>query len=103
MAKVSLIVPAYNVEPYLVECMESITRQTLQDIEIICINDGSTDGTLGILKRYAEKDPRIILIDKENGGSGTGKNMGLWASLGGYIPHEEAADFSAWNMFWAVS
>ena len=63
MAKVSLIVPAYNVGPYLVECMESITRQTLQDIEIICINDGSTDGTLGILKRYAEKDPRIILID----------------------------------------
>ena len=82
MAKVSLIVPAYNVEPYLVECMESITRQTLQDIEIICINDGSTDGTLGILKRYAEKDPRIILIDKENGGYGNGMNMGMEGATG---------------------
>lgn len=55
MAKVSIIVPAYNVEPYLVECMESITKQTLSDIEIICINDGSTDGTLKILKAMLKK------------------------------------------------
>ena len=67
MAKVSIIVPAYNVEPYLVECMESITHQTLEDIEIICINDGSTDNSLSILKSYAEKDGRIKLVDKENG------------------------------------
>lgn len=50
MAKVSIIVPTFNVEPYLKECMESITHQTLEDIEIICINDGSTDGSLAILK-----------------------------------------------------
>ena len=68
MPKVSIIVPTYNVEAYLVECMESITNQTLEDIEIICINDGSTDGSLAILKSYAEKDKRIVLVDKENGG-----------------------------------
>lgn len=99
MAKVSIIVPAYNVEPYLVECMESITRQTLQDIEIICINDGSTDGTLKILKSYAEKDPRIVLIDKENGGYGIGMNIGLSVATGEYIGIVEPDDFVPVNMF----
>lgn len=99
MAKVSIIVPAYNVEPYLVECMESITRQTLSDIEIICINDGSTDGTLKILKSYAEKDPRIVLIDKENGGYGIGMNMGLSVATGEYIGIVEPDDFVPVNMF----
>ena len=77
MAKVSIIVPTFNVEPYLKECMESITHQTLEDIEIICINDGSTDGSLAILKSYAEKDSRIKLVDKENGGYGIGMNIGF--------------------------
>ena len=99
MAKVSIIVPAYNVEPYLVECMESITRQTLEDIEIICINDGSTDGTLKILKRYAEKDSRIVLIDKENGGYGIGMNIGLSVATGEYIGIVEPDDFVPVNMF----
>lgn len=99
MAKVSIIVPAYNVEPYLVECMESITRQTLEDIEIICINDGSTDGTLKILKSYAEKDPRIVLIDKENGGYGIGMNIGLSVATGEYIGIVEPDDFVPINMF----
>lgn len=99
MAKVSIIVPAYNVEPYLVECMESITRQTQSDIEIICINDGSTDGTLKILKSYAEKDPRIVLIDKENGGYGIGMNIGLSVATGEYIGIVEPDDFVPVNMF----
>ena len=60
MPKVSVIVPVYNVEPYLRECMDSIVRQTLKEIEIICINDGSTDGSLEILKEYAARDERII-------------------------------------------
>ena len=68
MAKVSIIIPTYNVEEYLEECMDSVVRQTLQDIEIICINDGSTDGSLEILKRYAQNDKRIIIVDKEKGG-----------------------------------
>ena len=66
MPKVSIIIPTYNVEEYLRECMESVVRQTLHDIEIICINDGSTDGSLKILQEYAAKDSRIVLIYKMN-------------------------------------
>lgn len=99
MAKVSIIVPTYNVEPYLVECMESITHQTLEDIEIICINDGSTDGSLAILKSYAEKDSRIILIDKENGGYGIGMNIGFSKATGEYLGIVEPDDFVPVNMF----
>lgn len=99
MAKVSIIVPTFNVEPYLTECMESITNQTLEDIEIICINDGSTDGSLAILKSYAEKDPRIILVDKENGGYGIGMNIGMSKATGEYIGIVEPDDFVPVNMF----
>ena len=84
MAKVSIIIPTYNVEMYLVECMESVVNQTLKDIEIICINDGSTDGSLEILKSYAQKDDRIVLVDKENGGYGIGMNIGLDKATGEY-------------------
>ena len=65
MAKVSIIIPTYNVEMYLVECMESVVNQTLKDIEIICINDGSTDGSLEILKSYAQKDDRMVVMESE--------------------------------------
>ena len=93
MAKVSIIIPTYNVEMYLVECMESVIHQTLKDIEIICINDGSTDGSLEILKSYAQKDDRIVLVDKENGGYGIAMNIGLEKATGEYIgivEHTEA-------------
>jgi len=93
MPKVSLIVPTYNVEQYLVECMESITNQTLEDIEVICINDGSTDGSLSILQSYADKDKRIIIVDKENGGYGIGMNIGLEMATGEYIGIVEPDDF----------
>lgn len=99
MAKVSIIVPAFNVEPYLVECMESIVNQTLKDIEIICINDGSTDGTLAILKEYAAKDDRITVVDKENGGYGIGMNIGLDKATGEYIGIVEPDDYVAIDMF----
>lgn len=99
MAKVSIIVPTYNVEQYLVECMESITNQTLEDIEVICINDGSTDGSLAILKSYAEKDSRITIVDKENGGYGIGMNIGLDMATGEYIGIVEPDDFVPVNMF----
>ena len=68
MAKVSIIVPTYNVEQYLTQCMESIVGQTLKELEIICVNDGSTDGSLGILRKYEQKDGRVIVIDKKNEG-----------------------------------
>ncbi len=99
MPKVSIIVPTYNVEQYLVECMESITHQTLEDIEVIVINDGSTDGSLEILKQYAAKDSRITIVDKENGGYGIGMNIGLDKATGEYIGIVEPDDFVPVNMF----
>lgn len=99
MAKVSIIIPTYNVEMYLVECMESVIHQTLKDIEIICINDGSTDGSLGILKSYAQKDDRIVLVDKENGGYGIAMNIGLEKATGEYIGIVEPDDFVKLDMY----
>ena len=99
MAKVSIIIPTYNVEMYLVECMESVVRQTLKDIEIICINDGSTDGSLDILKSYAEKDDRIIIVDKKNGGYGIAMNIGLEKATGEYIGIVEPDDYGPINMY----
>lgn len=99
MAKVSIIVPTFNVEEYLVECMESIVRQTLKDIEIICINDGSTDGSLEILQRYASIDDRIIIVDKPNEGYGVGMNIGLDRASGEYIGIVEPDDFVPLNMY----
>lgn len=99
MAKVSIITPTYNVEMYLVECMESVIHQTLKDIEIICINDGSTDGSLEILKSYAQKDDRIVLVDKENGGYGIAMNIGLEKATGEYIGIVEPDDFVKLDMY----
>lgn len=97
--KVSVIIPTYNVEPYLRECMESVVRQTLEDIEIICINDGSTDNSLEILNEYAGKDERITVIDRENGGYGSGMNLGLDRATGEYVGIVEPDDYIALNMF----
>ena len=84
-AKVSVIIPVYNVEKYLAECMDSICGQTLKNIEIICINDGSTDNSLNILKRYAKNDKRIIVLSQENGGLSVARNTGLNFVNGEYI------------------
>ena len=64
MVKISVIVPVYNVEPYLPQCLDSLIEQTFNDIEIICVNDGSTDGSLNVLNHYAAKDSRIKVIHK---------------------------------------
>ena len=66
MCKVSVLVPVYNTEPYLRQCIDSVIEQTLKDLEIIVINDGSTDNSLNILREYAEKDERIKIINKDN-------------------------------------
>ncbi|MDO5424143.1 MAG: glycosyltransferase [Eubacteriales bacterium] len=99
MPKVSIIVPTYNVEEYLDQCMTSLINQTLKDIEIICINDGSTDHSLEILKRYAAQDPRIKIIDKENGGYGIGMNIGLDNCTGEYVGIVEPDDYVKTNMY----
>lgn len=90
--KVSVIIPVYNNEVYLRECLDSAVNQTLKDIEIICVNDGSTDGSLEIMKEYAAKDPRIHLIDKPNGGYGHTMNCGLNAATGEYVAFLESDD-----------
>lgn len=99
MAKISVVVPVYNVEKYLKECIDSIINQTLEDIEIICVNDGSTDSSLEILNDYAKKDSRIIVINKSNSGYGHTMNMGLNATTGEYVGIIESDDFADKNMF----
>lgn len=86
MSKVSIIIPVYNAKDYLERCLDSVCNQTLKDIEIICINDCSTDNSLEILKRYALKDSRITIIDCEiNGGESKARNLGLERATGEYI------------------
>lgn len=99
MAKVSIIVPTYNVERYLEECLDSIVGQSLKDLEIICVNDGSTDGSLDILKRYATTDDRIFIIDKQNAGYGCAMNDGLDRATGEYIGIVEPDDYVDLHMY----
>lgn len=91
--KVSVLVPIYNVEEFLPECLDSLVNQTLRDIEIICINDGSTDNSLNIIKKYASKDNRIKIIDKKNTGYGDSMNQGLKKAMGEYVGIVESDDF----------
>ena len=92
--KVSVIVPVYNTEKYLTKCLDSLTNQTLSDIEIICINDASTDGSLKILQEYALRDDRIKVIDlKENGGVSKARNTGIDSATGEYIGFVDSDDF----------
>lgn len=91
--KISIIVPCYNVEKYLDECLRSIADQTLKEIEVICVNDGSTDKTLEIIRRYADGDNRFIVIDKENEGYGKSMNRGLDTATGDYIAIVESDDW----------
>ncbi len=99
MVKVSVVIPVYNVEQYLEKCLESLINQALKDIEIICINDGSTDNSLLILKKYAEKDSRIKIIDKENEGQGVARNIGIQNSTGEYITFVDPDDWIELDMY----
>lgn len=93
MVKVSVIMPVYNVENYLRECLDSITNQTLNDLEIICVNDGSTDNSPEILKEYGEKDKRITIITQSNQGLGAARNNGLKHAAGEYIYFIDSDDY----------
>lgn len=97
--KVSVLIPIYNTEKYLCQCLESVVNQTLKDIEIICINDGSTDGSLDIIKEYQSNDDRIKIIDKVNTGYGHSMNLGIINSTGKYIGIVESDDFAEPDMF----
>ncbi|OBR63540.1 hypothetical protein A7K91_06185 [Paenibacillus oryzae] len=99
MCKVSVIVPVYNGEQYINECMQSILSQTLADIEIICINDGSVDGTADILDTCAEKDSRVRVVHKGNSGYGHSVNIGFDLAKGQYVGVVEADDYIDKEMY----
>ena len=99
MVSVSIVVPIYNVENYLDECLRSIMYQTLKDIEIICVNDGSTDRSLAIIEKYARKDKRFKIIDKPNAGYGDSMNRGFDMAVGEYVGIVESDDYIEKDMF----
>ncbi len=92
MAFFSVIIPVYNVENYLSKCLDSVTCQTFADIEIICVNDGSTDESLSILEKYAQNDKRIRVINKENHGVSAARNDGISVANGEFIMFLDADD-----------
>lgn len=92
MAKISVIMPIYNAAAYLDECIQSLINQTLQDIEIILIDDGSKDDSLEICKKYAMNDSRIIVFERENVGQGIERNFGLKEATGEFVAFIDADD-----------
>lgn len=94
MPKVSVIVPVYNAEKYLSKCINSIANQTMKDIEIIMVNDGSTDSSLEIIEKYQNLyKNKMIIIDKKNGGAGSARNIGLDIATGEFIKFVDADDY----------
>lgn len=96
---VSILIPVYNTEKFLDDCLRSVQLQTLNDIEIICINDGSTDASRTILEKYTANDKRFIIVHKENTGYGNTMNVGLRKARGKYVGIVESDDFIEENMF----
>lgn len=95
----SVVVPVYNVENYLERCLESIINQTYKDLEIILVNDGSTDSSQKICEKYVEKDFRVKLINKKNGGLSSARNLGLEISKGDYIAFIDSDDYIDFEMY----
>lgn len=96
--KVSVIVPIYNVQLYLPQCLDSLLNQTLEDIEIICVNDGSTDQSLEILEEYGAKSDKIKIISQKNQGLSAARNKGLEIAIGTYIAFVDSDDFIDYSM-----
>lgn len=99
MAKVSIIIPVYNTSEYLERCLDSVLRQTLEDIEIICVNDGSTDNSLDMLRRYQDRDCRIKIIDKPNGGLVSARKAGIEGAGSEYIGYVDSDDWIDDDMY----
>lgn len=93
MVKVSVVIPIYNVEKYLPQCLDSVCGQKMKEIEIICVDDGSTDGSLKVIQRYQSRDKRIKCISKKNSGYGNTMNKGFDAAEGEYIAIVESDDY----------
>lgn len=99
MPKISVIIPVYNVEKYLAECLTSVVNQTFKDIEIICVNDGSTDNSPKILEEFAQKDSRIKIINQENQGLSAARNTGLDVATGEYVSFIDSDDFVRTDLY----
>ena len=99
MIKISVIIPIYNAEKYLQRCLDSLMNQTLKDMEFICINDGSTDSSLEILKNYSKQDKRFLIINQENIGVSCARNNGLTVAKGEYIGFVDADDYIDINFY----
>ena len=97
--KISIIVPVYNAGQYLEKCVKSIINQTYDNLEIILVNDGSTDNSLEICKRFTESDKRISLINKENGGVSSARNRGIDKASGDYIGFVDSDDYISVDMY----
>jgi glycosyltransferase involved in cell wall biosynthesis len=89
---INIIVPVYNTATYLPQCLDSLVNQTYRDIEIICVNDGSTDNSPDILKAYAERDSRILVIHQENLGLSDARNKGLESARGEWVMFVDSDD-----------
>ena len=90
---VSIVVPCFNVERFVAECLDSILKQTYENIEVICVNDGSQDGTLNIINSFAKRDSRVVVIDKTNSGYGASVNLGISKAKGKYVGIIESDDY----------
>ncbi|MDX9822034.1 MAG: glycosyltransferase [Syntrophales bacterium] len=99
MPKVSIIVPVFNMEKYLAKCLDSLTSQTLADIEIVAVNDESTDASPEIITAYAEKDRRIRVVHRNNGGLSMARNSGLDVATGEYVGFVDSDDWVEREMF----
>ena len=96
--KISVIIPVYNSQNYLVKCLETVINQTLKEIEIICIDDGSIDDSIDILIKYSNKDPRITVLKQDNLHAGVARNAGLLIAKGKYLSFIDSDDFIELNM-----
>jgi glycosyltransferase involved in cell wall biosynthesis len=90
--QISIIIPVYNVEPYLRDCLDSVVNQTMREIQIICINDGSTDNSFAILEEYASRDSRFLIVNKTNAGVASARNVGLAHVTGKYVLFVDSDD-----------
>lgn len=99
MIKISVIVPVYNVEKYLDKCLTSLVNQTLNEIEIIIVNDGSTDNSINIIKKYEKKYKNIKAFNKKNGGLSDARNFGLKKATGQYIAFLDSDDYITFDMY----
>ena len=99
MIKVSIIVPIYNVEKYLHQCVDSLLNQTLRDIEVILVDDGSPDSCPHICEEYKKKDIRVKVVHKQNGGLSDARNAGLKLVEGEYVAFIDSDDYVDLHMF----